>query len=181
MTAADQNPEESAPAPEAPPLPSWARLVSGKPDGEFYDASDAEELSSGSLEEEVSNHLEGWDTDFWPETVEVRVLSRMDPAMNAHRYALSLLETLLDDIEEDFGDPGGYHEALSAEKKAECLAIMENAVERVCANHQVYMCDRVGLIEVDVLEYVRQEEPGWLDDPDVKKWLEKVAKPVAGG
>lgn len=155
-----------------PQQPTWVRSVTGRPDGDFYEARDRDELSHERLDDAVQDYLDEVDTPDWPATLTVKVMARMDPSSRSHQFALSLLETLIDEIEEEFGDPNDNHDFVGPGDKAECLKIMTTAVEAICAKGSAWSCEEVGVIEVDLLEYLTQENAPWLDDPDVKKWRE---------
>ncbi len=155
-----------------PTEPTWVRSVTGRPDGDYYEACDRDELSTDELGEAVHEFLEGNDPDLWPETLTVKVFARMRPAEEAPKYARELLDKLLGEIDGTYGDPEGNHDFLSASEEEECLKIMTTAVAAICDKGSAWACEEVGAIEVDVLEYIKQEQPLWLEEEDVKKWRE---------
>ncbi len=167
-----------------PTEPTWVRSVTGRPDGDFYEACDRDELSTDELEAAVHEFLEVNDPDLWPERLTVKVFARQRPVEEAPKYARVLLDKLLEDItrvlldkllediEETHGDPEGNHDFLSASEEEECLKIMTTAVAAICDKGSAWACEEVGAIEVDVLEYIKQEQPLWLEEEDVKKWRE---------
>jgi hypothetical protein len=121
---------------------------------EFWTCDDGEELSCRDFDEAVCEYLEDLEPEEWPETLEVRGFDPMVVAMP------DVLAKLIDTLDEEYGDPyGGSTEATEAMREAE-----HEFLEVVGREYKPWACDQVCVRTINVLEWVKANEPQWLEN-----------------
>ena len=111
-------------------------------------SDDADEFVSQYIEDTADIGLfDAWaDRQKWP--LKVTVYRRMDPARNADKLAESVLEDLLNFLDDDYSDPDGdYTEPNDAMKGA-----ADVFVSAVLGQYKAWACEPTG----EVLEYTRE-------------------------
>lgn len=121
----------------------------------LYGMKDEERLHD-SLHDAVLYHLDQLDLERMPDTVEVWEYSRMRP-----RVRWSAAEYLLEDMDEEFGDPDGPTESGVTAGMREAEAALEAAVLK---DYVPWACEPNGKIHVvNVADWVRENAPNWLE------------------
>lgn len=112
----------------------------------------AESLYSDSIEEE----LEDWAAQIWPdpmpETIEVYGYARVEDPPAEH-FSFSILDRLLEDLDDEHADPNGGGTLPTDAMKAAALEF----VEKVLAEYHVWSCDRVATATVRVSDFLGSE------------------------
>lgn len=98
--------------------------------------------------------------DDFNHTFEVEVYERVE---TEYKPAFSPLERMLEDLDEDYGNPDGhYPEPTDDMQEAE-----QAFIKAVLADYEVWRCETTGeVIKVDGLEWVRKHCPHWLKDSE---------------
>jgi hypothetical protein len=79
----------------------------------------------------------------------------------ARRGALteSVLEQLLDELDQEYGDPDDSQTEATARMRVAAEAL----VDAVCADYHVWVCDLVSQRDVEVLPWAKEHRPDWLE------------------
>jgi hypothetical protein len=126
---------------------------------EFWDCSDQTEiLMWDNLNEAVEMHLDDRPRDEWPEMLTVYGYAREIPEWS--RWPARVLERLLESLDDDYGNP----EDATAETDGMKLAA-EEFIRKVAAEYQVWSCKRVATEEINVMDWVKEHAPHWLEQP----------------
>lgn len=111
------------------------------------------------LGETIDLHLEAIDRELWPEILEIECFRQ---SVVPETFLASVaLDRVLECLDEEFGNPDGdYSDPTDAMKAAEAVFI-----KAVLFEYSVWSCEETGEVErVNVLEWVRENRPDWLDD-----------------
>jgi len=129
---------------------------------EYWSVGEQERLSHETIDEAVEWFLDGVGggmeglRPFMVSTVDVIGYARMEPGVDFLESCL--LEHALEALDEEHGDPdGGSDEATEAMKAAEKVFI-----QAILAEYTPWTCEQVCTTEVNVGEWVRKHQPGWL-------------------
>lgn len=134
---------------------------------------DAETLSHTDMDEAVEEHLDKF-FDFrepasaalarMPETVTAYGMSRRtipegEPALDVD----ALVERILEDLAEEYGDPDGCYDPLDSDG-AEAVKLMAGALmATVRARYRSWSCEQTTEVEVNVKEWIAENRPDWLE------------------
>lgn len=126
---------------------------------EFWDCcEEVEILTWTERDEAIEMHLDDRPRDEWPETLTVYGFARETP--NWQRHAKRVLENLIEDLDEPYGNP---------EEATAITPAMEQAstefVNRIKAEYRVWSCKKVTSEEINVMEWVKENNPEWLATP----------------
>jgi hypothetical protein len=130
---------------------------------EFWDCSeDAELLGHESQDAAIEAYLDEalYNTPIkeWPKTVSVFGFAREKPKFNL--LPARTLERVLEDLDEDYGNP----EEATAETEGMKLAA-EEFIQKIAAEYTVWSCKRVATEEISVMDWVKEHAPHWLEQP----------------
>jgi hypothetical protein len=97
----------------------------------------------------------------YPETITLYGFAPM-PINSATRDRLvaSALDAVLDELDEEFGDPDGEPSQPSMER----LAMARSFVDEILATYDVWACTQVGEVRITVREWMDAHRPDWLSD-----------------
>ena len=125
----------------------------------FYDCSKyAEVLEHRDRDEAISCYLDDIEPEHWPETVTVTAYAPMELPSNVQAW-LSPLDDMLETMDEEYGNPEGD----ATEPSATLREAERVFVEAVVAEYHVWMHEDISTEEVNVAEWVAQNEPQWLE------------------
>ena len=72
----------------------------------------------------------------------------------------NILEPLLELLDDEYGDPdGGYSKPTTG-----MVEVAEYLAHVVETEYTAWACESIGIVEVDVLAWVKEHEPEWLED-----------------
>ena len=108
----------------------------------------------------IEAYLDGLDP--LPATVEVHGYARdaLPSVKQRKAWADSLVEQLIEWIDDEYGDPDGGTEH---ETEPECLNIALEMVDKALEGYVVWSCHRVCSRTVDVQAWVKEHRPDWPD------------------
>ena len=129
---------------------------------EYWSVGEQERLSHETIDEAVEWFLDGVGggteglRPFLASTIEVIGYARMEPGIEFLKSAL--LERALEALDEEYAGPDGdYSEATEAMKAAE-----EVFIQAILAEYTPWTCEQVCTRKVNVEEWVKEHQPGWL-------------------
>ncbi len=142
-------------------------------EAELWDCSEDTELlihyeQHGAIEAYLDEALYNLPIKEWPEKITVYGFARKK--LKLDRLSARILERLLEDIDEDYGNPEEATTETEAMKKA-----AEEFVNKVAAEYQVWSCKRVTSEDINVMEWVKENEPQWLSEAQTGIPMEVVA------
>jgi hypothetical protein len=129
---------------------------------EMWDCSeDAEELSHIDQHDAIESYLDealyNLPIAEWPETITAYGFARMQVSYpNLPDHAL---EAVVERLDEEYGSP---NEATTITPKMKEAAA--EFVQKILAEYQVWSCKRVASEEINVMEWVKENAPGWLTE-----------------
>lgn len=129
---------------------------------DFWGEPGAERLEHAAIDELVEAILDGSLETAGTLVVHGWRRREVDEAMR-ERLAGRALESLLYEMDcnEELGDPDGeYHTARTDGMKAAA----RDFVDAVAAGYDVWACEAVLAVEVDIAEWVKENAPHWLDE-----------------
>lgn len=133
----------------------------------MWGVNDAERLEHEDRDEAIYDYL---DANYVragdPATVTLQGYVRCE--VNSQELADQALETLLEDLDEQYADPEGEDTKATDAMKAAAKVF----VDAVLSEYEVYTCELVFSEEVDVSAWIQEHQPGW---------LEKSTPPVGQG
>lgn len=149
-----------------------------KPDpydgADYYDCNDAESLTHETESEAIEYLLDSWAT---PDCDMVALIKEHSPiTVTAYRRAeipeaewvaraLHAAESILEGLDDEYGDPDGRH-ALSKDEMS-LGAALDPVIRSWCKEHyQVWQCNPCGKREYSAEEVeamMREENPGWFE------------------
>lgn len=132
---------------------------------------DNEQLTHESLDEAVEHYL---DDLLHPKMSPTEVLAALPGSLDVYGYArddgpsekeqrswaMSLVEQLVEWIDDEYGDPDGG--GCGNENEPACQDIAREMVETALQNYVVWRCSKVETKTINVEEWVRRERPDWL-------------------
>ena len=122
---------------------------------DYWDSEGEERLTHTDIDEALQYILDGIDP--LPEKIEICGYAHIVP--NIESLATHALNSLLEGLDEDYGDPdGGYTEASIAMKEA-----AKEFLTAVLDEYDVWACDLVKRETVDVTTWVKENCPEWLE------------------
>lgn len=128
----------------------------------FFSCDDGcEYLEHEDPDEAIAAALDDWDVKLFraaDAVITVYGFARMYPTAES---CGAPLESLLETLDEDRGNPDGPDDATDAMKKAEAVFIAA-----VLAEYVPWACEAVGESTVNVAEWVKKNNPEWLEDDD---------------
>ena len=129
---------------------------------EFWDDEGTEQLVHTTIDDAVEAILDASGETAGTLVVHGWRRREVDEAMR-ERLAGRALESLLYEMDcnEELGDPDGeYHTARTDGMKAAA----RDFVDAVAAGYDVWACEAVLAVEVDIAEWVKENAPHWLDE-----------------
>lgn len=125
---------------------------------EFWDCSDSIEiLMWDNFNLAVEMHLDDRPRDEWPERLTVYGYARQTPKWE--HLPQRVLDRFLEDLDEDYGNP----EEATTQTEAMLVAAKE-FVEKINAEYTVWSCKRVATEEINVMDWVKEHAPNWLEN-----------------
>jgi hypothetical protein len=134
----------------------------------FWSCDDApEELSSDCREDAIEQHLDDLydpklsqkeNNDALPDEIEVYGYARMDVMAKVVRIAARALDKVLEDLDEEFSGP--YEPYTKPTEKMQAYA--ETFARAIAAEYNPWMCERVCTETVNVMEWIKENNPEWL-------------------
>jgi hypothetical protein len=138
----------------------------------FWTCDDnAENLCHTDVDEAVDEFLDNFfelrepaaaGMDRMPETITVYGFSRMKLGANEPDADL-IVERILEDLDEEMGDPDGGFQPFDAEGEA---AVKEKAlalVAEIRARYRAWACEQTTTVEVNVKAWIAENHPEWLE------------------
>jgi hypothetical protein len=137
---------------------------SKKVEPKFWDCDDSREtLVHTDRDDAIRYYLDGLDGPVreFPEMVEVYGFAPKDkPTVDAEISPGGPLEQFLDDLHEEYGWPeDDPYDPSKAMIEAERVF-----VETVLREYVVHQCEQVACETVNVMDWIRDHEPGWLEE-----------------
>lgn len=130
-------------------------------EADLYDCwEESDELRWSDPDEAVESKLDEMDREQWPEEVTVYAWKRME-VERLPRLIDFALQAILDDLDEDYGDPEEATEPTEA-----MLAAARAFVDAVIAEYTVWRCEPCGQQTVAVLPWVHEHRPDWLGEEE---------------
>lgn len=131
----------------------------------FWGAEGAEELQHESADDYIEWVISG--TGELHGTMTVAAWRRMPLGdITRDMWASWALERLVNDIDEEHGDPNW-----STRETDGMRAAARAFVDAVLAEYKVWACEIVALVEVDVHRWVQTHHPDWLEEPPEQRSL----------
>jgi len=119
----------------------------------YWGQRDANQLTYTDKDEAIEEILDG--IDKFPSTIEICGYAEMRP--NWAHYAP--LESMLDNLDEEYGDiDGGYTEPTPDMKKAE-----EAFMSVIAEEYKPGACEVITQETIDVAEWIKVHRPDWLE------------------
>ena len=128
----------------------------------FWGINDPEDLGAEDPDTAIAEHIESLLRDKWPETVSLHGFVRMTVEYKPGRR-FGPLANILEALDEEYGDPDDNHDETKPTPKmeeAECAFIAA-----VVAEYKPWTCEEIYQEEVNVMEWVRANQPDWLEEP----------------
>ena len=131
-----------------------------KPKVEYWDCSDQSEiLHYTEFNDAIEYHLDAVPNIEWPETLTVYGFAREIAKPNIKWISERALEAVIEGLDEDYGNP---------EEQSDWTNEMKNDatefVQKVIANYQVWSCKQVTSEEINVMDWVKEHRPDWLEE-----------------
>jgi len=127
---------------------------------EFWDAGDEGILSHTDMDEAISYILA--DTNELPEKLEICGYARIIP--NKEKWASDILYHLLESLDGKYGNPdGGYTEPTEEMKEA-----ATKFVNGIFGDYFVWACEIVERKTINVMEWVKENQPEWIEEMKLK-------------
>jgi hypothetical protein len=124
----------------------------------FWAVGHCENLSETDMDDAIQYHLEQFEMDCLPETIEVYGFARM--TVGAHGSCP--LDHVLEYLDEEYGDPdGGWSDPTEAMKKAEAEFL--EVIER---EYVPWSCEQVATETVNAMDWIRENRPDWLESKE---------------
>lgn len=125
----------------------------------FWDACERERLTHSDIDEAIEEYLDQIASSEWPEIVTVKGYVRLAPSIE--EYEGTRVESFLESLDEEYGDPDAYHATPPSEamKAAELVFI-----KAVLAEYEPWQCEPAITKEIDAMAWVREHRPEWLED-----------------
>lgn len=130
---------------------------------EFWGLEDDEQLIHTEMDDAIESILDGVDAvDALPKTIEVCGFIHSEP--NAKSEAAKILAQLLENLDKDYGDPGGaFTKATDGMKRAAKVFVIT-----VLEEYTVWACELVKRETINVREWIKENRPDWLEEDDKK-------------
>lgn len=117
---------------------------------------DSERLRWDNIDDAMMEFFENVPRELWPETVTVNGFARM----TVDRKRLCPLDLLLEELDEEYGDPeGDYPIPTDAMKGAE-----KTFLDVVLSEYTPWACEQVAIKEINVIAWVKANKPEWLEE-----------------
>lgn len=94
----------------------------------------------------------------WPETITVYGFARME--IKDSRLPEIALESVIERLDEEYGSPD-EETTITPEMKTAA----EEFVQKILAEYTVWSCERKTSVEINVMEWVKENAPSWLEEP----------------
>jgi hypothetical protein len=123
----------------------------------WWGPPEAERLYANTKDEAIEFILDDLDLDKLPEMIEVAGYAPMAPDIET-TYEGDVLEHILEQLDENYGDPEGDDTSpTEAMKEAEAafLAVIQK-------EYHVWMCDEVCRETVNAMDWIKGHRPDWL-------------------
>ncbi|MEE9365868.1 MAG: hypothetical protein V3W44_04185 [Dehalococcoidales bacterium] len=132
--------------------------MSEKKEPELWGTENDERLTHSKMGEAIEAELDNWDTDKLTGTLVMCGYVHEEMA-GAASWSDHVLEHLLEDLDDNYGDPEGSIETTDNMKKAATVF-----VQAVLDEYTVWQCEVVDRKEIDVAEWVKENRPDWLEE-----------------
>lgn len=123
----------------------------------FYGGPDDEELYCTDPDEYVDEFLSNYWQPEEPFPATVLVCEYRPRAIAWRWYPQNVLERLIEDLDDEFGPPGGSE--ITADMRTAAFLF----VERIRRQYRVWSCDMVSEQTVNARDWVRENRPEWLE------------------
>lgn len=128
----------------------------------FYSCSDdTERLTDTDPNEAIEMFLDGIPRAGWPETLQVYGWKRV-PVVVSGFTCERALDRLLEDLDEEYGDPDGGSTDPTPAMVAAARVFADAVGAEYVKTSWPHEIDTTFKLEVNVLEWVREHAPGWL-------------------
>lgn len=136
----------------------------------FSCAEDDESLSCDNEDDAILEWLEQADIECVGETITVYEFKRMEVSeKDRESHATDMAERLLENLDENYGNPNGYTKVTDAHKN-----LAREFVDKMLSCYHVWACECVGQKDHDVIKWL-DEHPGELNEGAEKEIREKLA------
>ena len=122
----------------------------------YWSVTEDERLTHTDRDDAILLYLDTYDVAHLPATITVTGYARMNVSVRADLA----LERVLEVMDEEYGDPDGD----GNEPTPAMIAAAETFARAIEAEYVPWWCVPVHSETVDVLEWVREHEPQWLDE-----------------
>lgn len=122
----------------------------------FWTCRDSERLTCESVDEAVEEYLDAVPMYEWPETLTVRGFEPQAATYDGD----TVLERMLEHLDEEYGDPDGDPTEPTEEMKAAADAF----VTVVLAGYRSWACEECETVDVNVREWVKENRPDRLEE-----------------
>lgn len=123
---------------------------------DFWDAEESEELTYETLDEAVEGYLD--QANIWLDDPTIDIIVSGFCKMEISRETLNPLDNLLDQVEEEYGNPNKDYKPTDALREAE-----KKFIDIFLQEYDVYVCEKVCEVSVNVKEWVEENRPDWLE------------------
>lgn len=163
-------PHRFQPSPDAGPFWRCSECgIAHNREPELWSADDGERLSDYTLGDAIGHYLDGIEPGCWPNMLTVTGFARMRARVSA-RW---LLDLILENLDEEYGDPEcGYSKPTAAMIAA--AGVFAAAIE---SEYDSWACETVTKVTVRVIAWVRENEPQWLDGEEICRQCDAVVVP----
>ena len=141
---------------------------------DYYDCKAADVMTCTEIDEAVQEYFEYLDPPDWPKEVEVKAFVRKEVSERERRnLAEQALEELIERLDEEYGNP---EEATEFDDVARAVA--REFVDKIIANYEIWGCEESTKenLQVNTAEWVRKNNPLWLEEADILKRIEELEK-----
>jgi len=122
---------------------------------EYWDCLDSEELTHLSPDDAVEEWYDQVGSGDLPESIVVHGYARMPFDVDPER----ILERVLEDLDEEHGDPNGQCDSTTKAQDAVLREAAKTFAAVVVANYSPWACERVTSETVNIKEWVRENVP----------------------
>jgi len=147
----------------------------------FWDTEDTECLQYTEIDPAIKSALDGMikiksvldgmdSIDDLPETLEMRGYARLEP--NIKIEADNVLYTILESLDEEFGNPDSYPTKATDNMKTAA----KKFVATVLDEYTLWTCEIVERKTINVQDWIKENYPNWLKENDNES--NKICRPV---
>ena len=127
----------------------------------FWGSKSVEYLTHTEMDDAIESMLDGiGDINVLPKTIEICSYARME-LPKAESLASSVLESLIEDLDNEHGDPTGDHLTEISDTMKEAA---KDFVTAVLKEYVSWACELVKCETVNVQEWIKENRPDWLEE-----------------